>query len=444
MKKLNYLEENINNSSSLITSFTRIFISMLIFLGLVTGFSAFKEVSREVYTCLDEKFGMVMYSLAGIINNKEDIYSDKVYDIVNHYKIGDVGFSAIIDVSDMEHITVEFISEDAKNSAKELETAIKKEKNFATYIKESYRPKGFMDLNFIAKQKDFKVSSDNYRMRLCSTNVENIYVLTAAGHDQYLWKMIKIIFGAIFLTLIAVPITIAITKKTFKILATQILSLEKAVSTLQISLQEDKTVSVDEHLYDSNNEIGHLANSIKNLATSLDKKSKVDELTQVYNRRKFNEDMRTIGTTLEKDTPVSILFTDIDFFKRYNDFHGHVAGDVCLKKVAAILNKTFEGDENKWAYRYGGEEFSVICTDCNKEEAINVAKLIAKNLEKENIPHGDSLIEKRVTLSVGVATGKLSDMTMDDILMNSDRAVYTSKETGRNRYTHFDDIEEKK
>ena len=86
-----------------------------------------------------------------------------------------------------------------------------------TYIKESYRPKGFMDLNFIAKQKDFKVSSDNYRMRLCSTNVENIYVLTAAGHDQYLWKMIKIIFGAIFLTLIAVPITIAITKKTFKI-----------------------------------------------------------------------------------------------------------------------------------------------------------------------------------------------------------------------------------
>ncbi len=73
---------------------------------------------------------------------------------------------------------------------------------------------------------------------------------------------------------------------------------------------------------------------------------------------------------------------------------------------------------------------------------INVAKLIAKNLEKENIPHGDSLIEKRVTLSVGVATGKLSDMTMDDILMNSDRAVYTSKETGRNRYTHFDDIKE--
>ena len=179
--------------------------------------------------------------------------------------------------------------------------------------------------------------------------------------------MIRIIFGAIFLTLIAVPITIAITKKTFKILATQILSLEK-------------------------------------------------------------------------DTPVSILFTDIDFFKRYNDFHGHVAGDVCLKKVAAILNRTFENDDNKWAYRYGGEEFAVICTDCDKESAIKVAELIAKNLKEENIPHGDSLIEKRVTLSIGVATGTLESMTMDDILMDSDRAVYISKETGRNRYTHFDNI----
>lgn len=176
MKKMNYLEENINNSSSLITSFTRIFNSMLIFLGLVTGFSAFKEVSREVYTCLDEKFGMVMYSLAGIINDKEDIKSDEVDEIINHYKIGDVGFNVIIDISNMEHITVEYISEDAKNSAKELETAIKKEKNFPQYIKESYRPKGFMDLNFTAKQKDFKVSSDYYRMRLCSTNAENIYM----------------------------------------------------------------------------------------------------------------------------------------------------------------------------------------------------------------------------------------------------------------------------
>jgi PleD family two-component response regulator len=52
-----------------------------------------------------------------------------------------------------------------------------------------------------------------------------------------------------------------------------------------------------------------------------------------------------------------------------------------------------------------------------------------------------TLIDKQVTLSIGVATGTLSNLTMDDILMNSDRAVYTSKETGRNRFTHFDDIE---
>ena len=56
------------------------------------------------------------------------------------------------------------------------------------------------------------------------------------------------------------------------------------------------------------------------------------------------------------------------FYKwKYNDYHGHVAGDIVLKKVAGILDKTFEGDDNKWAYRYGGEEFAIICTDCDKE-----------------------------------------------------------------------------
>ena len=193
MKKIKFLEDNINNSSSLITSFTRIFISMLVFLGLVTGFSAFKEVRREVYTCLDEKFGMIMYSIAGLINEQDDINSDKVDEIINHYKIGDVGFSAIIDISNVDNITVKYISSDARHTAKELETAIKNEENFQTYIKESYRPKGFMDLNFIAKQKDFKISSDYYRMRLCSTNTKDIYSIIKEYEDLYMKENVSMI-----------------------------------------------------------------------------------------------------------------------------------------------------------------------------------------------------------------------------------------------------------
>ena len=437
MKQIKLIENSINKSHSLITLFTRLFIAMLVFLGIITGISAVKEVKREVYTCLDEKFSMILYSVAGLINDADDIKSKEVSEIINHYKIGDVGFSAILDVTDMDDIKVKFISEDAKNTDKELETAIRKNGNFKKYIEESYRPKGFMDLEFKAKQKDLKVSSDNYRMRICSTNMKNIYVLTAAGHDQYFWKIVRIVLDAIFLTVIAVPLTIFITKATFKTLASQIMSLEKAIS----SLQNDTTImTLDDNLYDSRNEIGHLANSVKNLATTLDRKSKIDELTQVYNRRKFNEDMRTIADSIPKDTPMTVLFTDIDFFKRYNDYHGHVAGDIVLKKVASILDKTFENDDNKWAYRYGGEEFAIICTDCDKEAGIKVAETIANNVRNENIEHGDSLVAKCVTLSIGVATGYLKDTTMDDILLQSDRAVYNSKETGRNKYTHFSDI----
>ena len=70
-----------------------------------------------------------------------------------------------------------------------------------------------------------------------------------------------------------------------------------------------------------------------------------------------------------------------------------------------------------------------------------MAKTIAENVRNEKIEHGDSNVAKIVTLSIGVATGYLKDITMDDILLQSDRAVYISKETGRNKYTHFSDIE---
>ena len=233
MKYFKIVENSINKSHSLISLFTKLFTAMLIFLGIITGISAVKEVKREVYSCLDEKFSMILFSVSDLVNSEEDIKSEKVSQIINHYKIGDVGFSAIIDISDINNIKVKFISEDAKNSDKELETAIRKDGNFKKYIEESYRPKGFMDLAFKAKQKDLKVSSDNYRMRLCSTNMKNIYVLTAAGHDQYFWKIVRIVLDAIFLTVIAVPITISITKTTFKTLANQIMSLEKAITSLE-------------------------------------------------------------------------------------------------------------------------------------------------------------------------------------------------------------------
>ena len=439
--KLNFLEKHINKSTSIITSFTRLFIAMILVLGLITGFSAFKEVSREVYTCLDEKFSLVLYSTAEILTDRDDLSDKKITSIFSHYKIGDIGFSAIIDAKNINNISVEYLSQDAKFNDIHLRKAfdeLNEKEELDTCLKNAYRPVGFMDLNFPTEQMDIRIDSIYYRARLCETNIKDVYIIVGAGHDQYMYKMIKIIFNAILLTLIAVPITIFLTKKAFKILAMQILSLEKSIS----SLDKDTSVnSVDSKLYESKNEIGHLANSIKKLAISLDKKSKIDELTQIYNRRKFNERMTEIANTLDKNIPVSILFTDIDYFKRYNDFHGHVAGDVVLKRVANIIYETIKGNENIAAFRYGGEEFTVLCVDCDKAASIQVAKDIAKNVKEVCIEHKDSPIAKQVTLSIGIATDILDNTPIDDILINADQSVYKSKETGRNKFTHFSEIE---
>ncbi|MBE5934889.1 MAG: GGDEF domain-containing protein [Lachnospiraceae bacterium] len=438
MIKRDFLEENINRSSSLITSFTRLFISMLIFLGIVTGISAVKEVQSEVYTCLDEKFSIVLYSTSQIVTERKEITNPKIDGIIENYKIGKQGFCAILDAKDLDNIKVEFITKDALTTSKKLEKVINNSATFVSDIKNAYMPAGFMDVAYPNKQIDIKVSGINYRARIAPSSIKNVYILVAAGHDLYFYKIVRIVWNAIFLTLIAVPITIIITKKAFKILASQIKTLEVSVARLQDENFEIGTS--DNDLYYSKNEIGHLATSIKNLAVSLDTKSKIDELTQVYNRRKFNEKMRTLQDAYNKEAPVSILFIDIDHFKRYNDCHGHVAGDITLKKVAGVLFETTKEKENYNVFRYGGEEFALICEECDKKASIQVAKDIAHNIKEANIEHRDSPVADRVTLSVGIATGMLKDITMDDILMNSDRAVYNSKETGRNKYTHSSEL----
>lgn len=437
MIKINFLEKNINKSNSLINSFTNLFITMLVILGLITGFSAFKEVRREVYTCLDEKFSLVLYSTAEILTDKEDLKKDNITSIFNHYKIGDIGFSAILDMEDLDKIELAYLSDEAEFNDMHLLKALNGKEDMDKCLKYAYRPKGFMDLDFPSKQFDIKIGSRYYRARICKTSIKDVYIMVGAGQDQYLYKMIRIIFNAILLTLIAVPITIFVTKKAFKILATQILSLEKSISSLENNTSE---TAIESHLYESKNEIGHLANSIEKLAVSLDKKSKIDDLTQIYNRRKFNERMKEVTECVSKDTPISILFTDIDYFKRYNDFHGHVAGDVVLKRVANIIYNTIKTKDNVEAFRYGGEEFTVLCIDCDKAQSVQIAKDIAKNVKEAVIEHKDSPIAKQVTLSVGIATDILSNKSIDDILINADTSVYRSKESGRNKYTHYNDL----
>src|SRR5690606_6523781 len=115
---------------------------------------------------------------------------------------------------------------------------------------------------------------------------------------------------------------------------------------------------------------------------------------------------------------------DIDYFKKYNDTYGHLAGDDCLKAISSALQQYNENQFNLFA-RYGGEEFCIILLQRSKKEALTIAEEIRKKVLELKIPHKNSTINKYVTVSIGVATIIPSrDTTPETLISFADKALY--------------------
>ena len=163
----------------------------------------------------------------------------------------------------------------------------------------------------------------------------------------------------------------------------------------------------------------------------LSKKNFTDALTLVYNRKYMDF---IIKKPLKKPVNVAIIMVDIDYFKNYNDYYGHLAGDIVIKKTAYILKKNLRKDDI--VIRYGGEEFLLILKNADSEIFKAIYKKIAENLKDENIPHENSPISDRVTISVGVCFKHFEKtLNLEENIKEADRALYISKESGRNRFT---------
>jgi len=159
-----------------------------------------------------------------------------------------------------------------------------------------------------------------------------------------------------------------------------------------------------------------------------------DGLTGLANRRHFNT---VLGLELRRarrdGSFLSLLLCDVDFFKRYNDRYGHLAGDQCLVAVATALTRNFRRATDLCA-RFGGEEFAVILSGCGPEDAERLAERLRASVENEHVPHGDSSVSAYLTISVGVASARVgAETTADFIVERADRALYASKEGGRNK-----------
>lgn len=162
--------------------------------------------------------------------------------------------------------------------------------------------------------------------------------------------------------------------------------------------------------------------------------SNQDGLTGIANRRRFDAMLEHEYSRLRRShSRLSIILFDIDHFKEYNDFYGHVAGDECLRQVGRILAGCIQRSVDV-AARYGGEEFACILPDTDLAGALIVAERIRQRIHGLKIEHAKSPVSEYVTASLGVATVSYApNRTIDDIISMADKLLYEAKVAGRNR-----------
>jgi diguanylate cyclase (GGDEF)-like protein/PAS domain S-box-containing protein len=170
------------------------------------------------------------------------------------------------------------------------------------------------------------------------------------------------------------------------------------------------------------------------LQKELEALSFLDSLTGVANRRKFDAVLAMEWDEARRNTqPLSLILFDVDFFKRYNDHHGHIEGDGCLRRIAQALASAANRPRDFLA-RYGGEEFVLVLPASDEVAADAVAERCRQAIFKAQIPHGNSPLGQLVTVSMGVGTvipaaGQEAHAFIDQV----DRRLYQAKQAGRNR-----------
>lgn len=235
-------------------------------------------------------------------------------------------------------------------------------------------------------------------------------------------------------------------------------------SVSEVKLQEVKETTLDVPLFVEGKQIGHyrierqasgdfdtekwkmdvermtpvLARIIEsNRNQILARKVYIDDLTGIYNKRKLSEQMGKLFKQFKRgDKELHIVMMDIDKFKPLNDTHGHPVGDEILKQTAVILK-----EEMPFAYRYGGEEFAGVFYGYDKTGTMTIMENLRKRIEKTRYDiKGQGF---HITISVGIARFETYMHSVMDAIDRADKALYASKEDGRNRCTYYDDVKDR-
>lgn len=159
----------------------------------------------------------------------------------------------------------------------------------------------------------------------------------------------------------------------------------------------------------------------------------LDGLTRLANRRRFDEYLQQEWSRLAREQgQLSLIMSDIDYFKPYNDNYGHQAGDECLKQVAGIIKDSLKRPADMVA-RYGGEEFSLILPNTDVEGVQHIARTVQQAIRTLAIEHAHSIVSPYITLSIGMSTTiPRQERRIEELVGAADQALYEAKSTGRN------------
>lgn len=214
-------------------------------------------------------------------------------------------------------------------------------------------------------------------------------------------------------------------------------TLKNKLEIIKIELEHTKEIDRYEKIRNRlENEITSQKNKIQKMIKSneeLTRKAYEDELTSIPNRRCINDYLNKIWDKSNPNDFIALYMIDIDHFKKYNDYWGHSNGDICLKRVSECI-KNIQIKRNDVFGRYGGEEFVYIAENIDYSEALKLGEYIRTEVEKLGIVYLSNNEEQYITISVGIAIGRISDFNyIENLFLIADKYLYQAKELGRNK-----------
>jgi response regulator/GGDEF domain protein len=424
----NYTMEKTTKRKSLMGTFNYIIILPVFFIGIVMAGISYILIKKNVYYEIRSGMENEAYTLA----NTYDVMYPGYYELVKaenlmalkkgeHYLTNDfidnikedTGLEITIFYNDIRMITTLY-SDNKRITGSKMNSAIKKDVLENGYSK-FYDDVRIEEERFFAYYLPVHNGSENIIGAICILKPANQI------HSKFAKQVIPliaiIIAGVVIITYLNY-LYFGKLNKNFKHIRNFL--GEVTGGNLKAEMNREALAREDE--------IGDVAKASVNMQRSLRNLIVKDSLTDLYNRRYCNQNLKNLSEQyIKTGEPYTLAIADIDFFKKVNDTYGHIAGDEVLVSVAQIMKKSMAG--KGFAARWGGEEFLLVYTGCDMETTLTYLEMLVEAIREMRVEYDDKAI--KITISIGVATG--NGDSVDKVLCTADDRLYHAKKEGRDR-----------